>query len=92
MEELKTIPINTNTRICSFDITNMYTNIPTTQLKDITKTCLNNNNVYEDAITKIGNIINTVIEQNYFKFNNKHYKQKEGLTMGAPTSAILSEV
>jgi hypothetical protein len=31
MEELKTTPINTNTRICSFDITNMYTNIPTTQ-------------------------------------------------------------
>jgi predicted cupin superfamily sugar epimerase len=32
------------------------------------------------------------MEQIYFQFNNKHYKQKEGLAMGAPTSAILSEI
>jgi hypothetical protein len=53
---------------------------------------LNNNNVYEDVKTEISNIINIIIEQNYFQFNNKYYKQKEGLAMGAPTSAILSEI
>jgi hypothetical protein len=70
----------------------MYTNIPTTQIKDIIITYLNNNNVYEDVKTEINNIINIIIEQNYFQFNNKYYKQKEGLAMGAPTSAILSEI
>jgi hypothetical protein len=92
IEELRTIPVNTNTRVCSFDITNMCTNIPTTQIKDIIITCLNNNNVYEDVKTEISNIINIIIEQNYFQFNNKYYKQKEGLAMGAPSSAILSEI
>jgi hypothetical protein len=51
----------------------------------------NNNNINEDVKTEIENLINIIIEQNYFQFNNKYYKQKEGLAMGAPTSAILSE-
>jgi hypothetical protein len=32
-----------------------------------------------------------ILEQNYLQFNNQFFKQDEGLTMGAPTSAILAE-
>jgi hypothetical protein len=32
IKDLKTIPINQDTRLASFDITNMYTNSPTTEL------------------------------------------------------------
>jgi hypothetical protein len=32
MTDLKTIELNKDTRLCSFDITNMYTNIPKTEL------------------------------------------------------------
>jgi hypothetical protein len=31
------------------------------------------------------------MEQNYFQFEQKFYKQIDGLAMGAPTSAITSE-
>jgi hypothetical protein len=31
------------------------------------------------------------MEQNYFQFDQKYYKQMEGLAMGAPTSAMLAE-
>jgi hypothetical protein len=31
------------------------------------------------------------MEQNYFQFNQQYYKQTDGLAMGVPTSAILSE-
>jgi hypothetical protein len=37
-------------------------------------------------------ITHTILEQNYFKFQNQCYIQKTGLAMGAPTSAILSEI
>jgi hypothetical protein len=30
-------------------------------------------------------------EQKYFQFDQKYYKQTEGLAMGSPTSAILAE-
>jgi hypothetical protein len=36
--------------------------------------------------------VKSVKEQNYSQFNQQYYKQTEGLAMGAPTSAILSEV
>jgi hypothetical protein len=31
------------------------------------------------------------MEQNYFQFDQKYYKQTEGLAMGDPTSALLAE-
>jgi hypothetical protein len=38
------IRINPNTRLCSFDIANMYTNIPITHIKGIIQEVLHNNN------------------------------------------------
>jgi hypothetical protein len=32
------------------------------------------------------------MEQNYFQFYQKYYKQTEGLAMGAPTSEVLAEI
>jgi hypothetical protein len=34
----------------------------------------------------------TILKQNYFQFNDDIYIQTEGLAMGAPTSATLSEI
>jgi hypothetical protein len=36
-------------------------------------------------------ILGTILEQNYFQYNQKYYKQPKGLAMGAPTSAKLAE-
>ena len=32
------------------------------------------------------------MNQNYFQFNNTLFEQKEGMPMGSPTSAIISEI
>jgi hypothetical protein len=32
-----------------------------------------------------------ILEQNYLQFKNQFFKQNEGLTIGAPTSAILAK-
>jgi hypothetical protein len=37
-------------------------------------------------------ILDIILEQNYLQFNNQYFKQCEGLTMGAPTSATLAEI
>jgi hypothetical protein len=41
---------------------------------------------------EIINILNSMMEQNYFRLNQQYYKQTEGLARGAPASAILAEV
>jgi hypothetical protein len=37
-------------------------------------------------------IVQIVLNQNYFRYENELYKQTDGLAMGAPTSSLLSEV
>jgi hypothetical protein len=39
----------------------------------------------------IQNMLQIILQQHYFHFNNQYYKQNIGLTMAAPTSAILAE-
>jgi hypothetical protein len=48
----------------------------------------NDTNIIQECIT----LTNITLEQNYFQFDSKYYKQKEGLAMGVPTSATLSEI
>jgi hypothetical protein len=50
MTDLNTIELNKDTRLCSFDITNMYTNIPKNGVINIIKEILDSNN-------EIGNYI-----------------------------------
>jgi hypothetical protein len=45
--DLKDIPYDHNLRLASFDISNMYTYIPTNELLSITDTARNNNLVEE---------------------------------------------
>jgi hypothetical protein len=89
-QSLQDIEIDENTKLCSFDIENMYTNIPTTELKNMIKNTVDQNysmsNLEKDELLNLLNL-----KQNYFQFKNQFYKQNDGLAMGAPTSAILAE-
>jgi hypothetical protein len=78
--------------MCSFDISNMYTNIPTQRITSIIQILLKHHNTQQNTVKVIINITNTVLSCNYFKFNKDCYQQEEGLEMGAPSSAILAEI
>ena len=43
-------------------------------------------------ITSLVDIINVIMEQNFFTFNGDCYKMTDGLPMGSPMSAILAEI
>jgi hypothetical protein len=67
MADLQAIELNKNMRLCSFDIENMYTNIPKIGIINIINIILENNleidrNIQKETI----HILKTVIEQNYF--------------------------
>jgi hypothetical protein len=65
--ELKTIEPNNNTRICSFDIENMYTNIPRNVIINIINNILDNNvEIQFNIRNEIIYILKRVMEQNYF--------------------------
>lgn len=76
----------------SFDVVNLYSSIPIQETTAIIKTYLENNMYEPNEICTIMEIINVVIEQNFFMFDNKIYKMEDGLPMGSPISAIMAEI
>jgi hypothetical protein len=89
IHNLEKLQIDGNTRLYSFDVENMYTNIPVNEIENIIIEILNNDN--ETPTTEkqeLGTLLNTILEHNCMQFNDQFYNQNEGLGMGAPTSAI----
>ena len=92
MHYLMEIPFKNDLKLASFDITNMYTNIPTHELTDIIKFLFKQNSIDPTTQTELNEICNTILTQNYFRFSNIQCSQKQGLVMGAPSSSILPQV
>jgi hypothetical protein len=84
--DLKEIPIDSDLRVASFDITDMYPYVPTTDLVKIIENSCDQHELNHDLKTEIINLSNTLIQQNYFQYQDFIYIQKEGPAMGAPFS------
>ncbi|XP_036325152.1 arp2/3 complex-activating protein rickA-like [Rhagoletis pomonella] len=90
-EKMKSLKINENTKFVSFDIKDLYPSIPTIEtIKTVQEILMEKTK--REAAQEIINALKVTLKQNYFRFNNKIYKQINGLGMGNPTSAILMEV
>jgi hypothetical protein len=68
MEDLKDIPINQYTRLASFDIANMYSNILTDEMISIIKFISLQQNVDQKLMEELILMTHTIMEQNYFEF------------------------
>ncbi|XP_036344817.1 uncharacterized protein LOC118754057 [Rhagoletis pomonella] len=88
---MKSLKINENTKFVSFDIKDLYPSIPTIETIQTVQEILMGK-MKREAVTEIINALKVTLKQNYFRFNNKIYKQINGLGIGNPTSAILMEV
>jgi len=92
MDDLLDIPHKQGIRLISFDIVNMYPYIPTNEHVPIIENMSLSNQLDAKTTNELTMITHTVLEQNYFTFRNGNYSQTTGLAMGAPSSAILSEI
>jgi hypothetical protein len=71
---------------------NMYPKIPTSELIPIIGNMSLNNQLDANTTHDLIRITSTIIEQNHFTFLYNNFSQITGLAMGAPSSAILSEI
>jgi hypothetical protein len=91
-DDLTEVPYNSHLRLASLDVNNMYVNIPKDELiPHITVLC-NWHNTGKEIEQDIIKIMEVILKQNYFQFNDNIYTQTKGLAMGAPTSSVLSEI
>jgi hypothetical protein len=91
MQNLETLHIDNNTKLCSFDITYMYTNISINETTHIISDILENNRTPKNEKQELELLLNAIYEHNYMQINDQFYKHEAGLAMGAPTSPIIAE-
>jgi hypothetical protein len=92
MEELRQIPYDENIRLASFDVKNIYTNIPTSELPNILKLLCTQHGLSTTFTHELTKLTCLLLKQNYFSFQDNIFLQIQGLAMGEPTSSIFSEL
>jgi hypothetical protein len=90
--ELIQLNITETTKMVTLDIKDLYVNIPITETIQIMKTQLNKNKINKDTIAQAALMLDTILRQNYLKFNNKLFQPQKGVAMGSPISGLVAEI
>ena len=96
VDKLRDVVIPSTHRLYSFDLTNMYTNIPTSEAIILAGERLNaDTKLKERTPIKPEDVIRLLkldIELAYFRYGGEFYAQPRGLGMGKSTSSPLSDI
>lgn len=92
VNKIKDVKVKRGQILCSFDLQSMYTNIPVTNAIESLKRHLTRCNAPPEEIRTCIKIAETCMEQNYFTFCGKFYKQTFGLSMGCKLSPYLANI
>ena len=80
--------------MASLDVDSLFTNIPLDETIDICVDNLYNDNENPPNIPKhdFRNLLNIATKESFFMFNNKYYKQVDGVAMGSPLRPALANI
>ena len=81
-----------NCLLVSFDISNLFTNVPIPECLQSVRSLLSTSEFPDVVVHQMYTLLELALQQNFFSFNNKTYKQVSGLAMGCPLSPILAEI
>jgi hypothetical protein len=90
--QLKDTTIQPHFTLASLDITNMYSNIPVAETREILSSIMKNNLLDSQTQQELLSWYDIITKQNYFSNNNDIVIQNEGLAMGAPSSGLIAEI
>lgn len=92
VDKIRSVSIPHGAKFASFDIVNMYSNIPIEETLRITKDLLIQNQVEIVKVDEVMGLLKIITSQNYFQHNNKFHTQNDGLPMGSPLSGTLANI
>ena len=80
--------------MASLDVDSLFTNIPLEQTIDICvdNLCSHNENPPNTPKHNFCNLLNIATKETFFMFNNKYYKQVDGVAMGSPLGPALANI
>jgi hypothetical protein len=89
--DLTKLTLKDEYRMMTFDIKDLYVNIPTEETITITKTRISNYN-NKQITNQVTTLLDTILKQNYLSFQGNIYQPNKGLSMGSPISGIMAEI
>jgi hypothetical protein len=92
IQNLKETPILLYFTFASLDITNMYSNIPVTETKQLLADIREHNLIDTQINQELLNWYYVITKQNYLINNNGIIIPKDSRAMGAPSSSIIAEM
>jgi len=91
-QDLKNLEIKPSHRVITLDIKYLYTNLPTQGVLEAAIYWMELGGINREKITQMTAVLNTIMQQNYFTYNNAYYKPQKGVAMGSPLSGTLTEL
>ena len=91
-EELQTIHIDEHMKIITLGIKDLYVNLSIQGILQTTKFWLNKHNNTSTTIEQILQLLETILKQNYFQYNNQLFRPEKGIAMGSPISSTIAEI
>jgi hypothetical protein len=89
--ELSRLSITGNQRLITYDIKDLYINIPINEVIQIIHNSLGCQ-THHDTTTQIIKLTKTILSQNYFMFQNKIHHTNKGVAMGSPISNTIAGI
>jgi hypothetical protein len=91
-ECLTKLNLNSNHKLLTMDIKDLYIKIPTNTTLNIVNKLLKHNKIDDCILKELMLTIRLITNQNYFHYEGKFYKPNSGVAMGSPLSGILAEI
>ena len=78
----------------SLNVDSLFTNIPQDETIDISIDSLHNNNKNSPKVPWdiLRDLLNVATKESFLMFNNKFYKQIDGMAMGSPLGPALANI
>ena len=95
IDEISKVRLEKDDRLASLDIEDLYTNVPVGRAVDIAINRIGASEKFcESNLTKtdVKQILLVALNNSYFQFNGRFYRQKRGLPMGNTISPILADL
>ena len=92
IDKIKNMDQNSEDRLISFDAEALFLSIPVEKLIKYLEKLLNDIGLQKEEVEDYIKLTRIYVEQNYFSFSNKYYRQDSGLSMGNPLSPFLANL
>ena len=91
-EKLGQYNIEEDERLVSFDVVSLFPSVPVDKSIELLKDWLTDNKVSEERIREYLELVNIVVRQTAFSFNDMIFQQTQGLAKGNPISPFLADI